>query len=368
MYEFYCPKCQASYPLSLTTSHCPRCNGILELRKDYTVINARAVVKKDITSMWSLREVLPHISNVVSIGEPLTPIVTTTYASPSGKKTTVFLKNEGLMPTGSFKDRGSSVLVSYMKSIGIREAATDSSGNAGVSMAVYSYVADIKLTVYSPVSISPEKKKIIEIFKASLALTSSREEASKRAKESGVYYANHSWHPIFFEGTKTFMYEAVIQVRDIDAVFVPLGSGTLFLGIMEAIKELREHDVLKDTPKIYIVRPMGYELPGDRNREPTEQTVAEGIAIKTLYRLDKIMELINSYGVSIVYVNNNDVKIGLKELLKLGIFAEPTGAAAYAGFRKAVETGEDLSYSKVLIPVTGSGFKTLDKIYRILAT
>jgi threonine synthase len=113
---------------------------------------------------------------------------------------------------------------------------------------------------------------------------------------------------------------------------------------------------------------MGYELPGDRSHEPTEQTIAEGIAIKTLYRLDKIMELINSYGVSIVYVNNNDVKIGLKELLKLGIFAEPTGAAAYAGFRKAVETGEDLSYSKVLIPVTGSGFKTLDKIYRILAT
>lgn len=367
MFENHCSSCGITYPIDVSSSSCPKCGGMFDLRKDYASLDVKKALRKPISSLWSLEEVLPPLKERVSIGEPLAPIIKHRYNTPTGREVTLYLKNEGLMPTGSFKDRGSAVLVSHMKGIGVREAATDSSGNAGVSMAAYSYVAGIRLKIYTPASISPEKRRVIEIFSAGLEFTATRDEASVKAKGSGLFYANHAWNPIFFEGTKTLLYEAIHQVNRVDAVFIPLGSGTLFLGLMEAIKELREHGALTDDIRVFLVRPVGYELtPETRRASFAEPTIAEGVAIKNLYRRDQILRLIHQNDIEIIYVDNSEIVASLGELIRIGILAEPTGAVPLAGFRNLIKNG-DTEFSRVLIPITGSGLKSLEKLHGLLA-
>lgn len=370
MYEYFCPRCGITYPINISSSECPRCKEMFDLKKDYAVISARKALRRDYTNFWSLVEVLPPTSlkTKITLGEPVTPLIKINYKIHGNKEIELILKNEGLMPTGSFKDRGSSILVSHLKTIGINKLATDSSGNAGVSMAVYSYVADLSLVIYSPSTLSLEKRKMIEIFNSRLVVTESREEASMRAKESGLFYANHSWNPIFFEGTKTFLYEVLKQLDYFDAVFLPLGSGTLFLGFIEALIELNEYNMIENPPKIFLVRPKGYELSKSMENLNVEQSLAEGIAVRYMYRQKRILELINKYDVDLVFIDNKDILSSLREILRFGIFAEPTGVASFAGFKKTLELNTDWDYKRVLIPITGSGFKTLDKIHKLVLT
>jgi len=367
LFELRCAKCGISYPLGSPICSCPQCGGPLDVDKDYSELDPKRALGKRPASLWDFEEVLPPTSRAarVTIGEPQTPIVEKQLSLPGGGEVRILLKNESLMPTGSFKDRGSSVLVSHLRSVGIREAVTDSSGNAAVSMAAYSYVAGISLKVFAPATITKEKRTIIEAFSAKLHLAETREEAAALAKAAGGCYANHSWHPLFFEGTKTLMYEAVSQAGVPDAVVIPLGSGTLFMGVAEALRELGEHSILDRDVKVFLVRPAGYAL-GEGGPAERAETLAEGIAIRRPHRLEKIRELISKLRAEVVYVDNDDIAAATRDLLKYGIFSEPTGAAAYAALKRILSEKGASEFRRVLVPVTGSGFKALEKVSKLL--
>jgi threonine synthase len=181
---------------------------------------------------------LPEGANPVSLGEGVTPIVPT----PDGRS---WLKLDFLNPTGSFKDRGASVLVTGLKAWGVEEVAEDSSGNAGVALSAYAKAAGIKCKIFVPQGASPGKVAALNRFGAEVVFCSTRQEAAERvmdAVRSGTYYASHTWHPLYLQGTKTVAYELAEQfsweIDDRWSVFIPVGNGDLLLGIHLGFQEL----------------------------------------------------------------------------------------------------------------------------------
>ncbi len=185
---------------------CPTCGGAFDLaqRKPFVV---ERVETRD-PSLWRYRAMigLPEGAAPVSMGEGMTPLVAADLGG-----TRVLFKLEYLAPTGAFKDRGTSVLVTALKAWGVRRAADDSSGNAGASFAAYAAHAGIAAEVFAPAHASPAKLAQIEIYGATLnrieGVREKTTDALEAATATGLVYASHAWSPFTLEGTKTVAYE-----------------------------------------------------------------------------------------------------------------------------------------------------------------
>ena len=167
----------------------------------------------------------------------------------------VLLKIDYLFPTGSYKDRGATVLISKMKEWGIEKVVEDSSGNAGSAIAAYCAKAGIECKIYVPHTASPGKLVQIQAYGATLKkVEGSRERTAEKAMEaaSKIPYASHCWNPFFLHGTKTFAFEVWEQMdwKTPDTLVLPIGHGTLFLGTTLGFKELKEAGMIKRIPKM----------------------------------------------------------------------------------------------------------------------
>ncbi len=186
--------------------------------------------------------------------EGFTPLVETDF---NGHR--VLLKIDYLFPTGSYKDRGATVLISKAKELGIKKVIEDSSGNAGSAIAAYCARAGIGCEIYVPQTTSLGKLVQIQAYGANLRrIEGSREETARVAMEaaSRIYYASHCWNPFFLHGTKTFAFEIWEQLgwKAPDVLILPVGHGTLFLGAYLGFKELKEAGLVKRVPKLVAVQ------------------------------------------------------------------------------------------------------------------
>ena len=215
---------------------------------------ARAI--EDI-SLWRYREALPipDDADIVTLGEGMTPLIPLDAAADSGH----YVKLDYLCPTGSYKDRGASVLLTHLKALGVEEVVEDSSGNAGAAIAAYSARAGIRCTIYCPASTSKGKLAQIAAYGAELKLVEGNRmattEAVKDAAEN-VCYASHNWHPFFLEGTKTLAFEIVEQLGgDAPAhVICPVGFGSIYLGLFIGFRALCEAGVIECVPRLLGVQ------------------------------------------------------------------------------------------------------------------
>ncbi|MGC8514449.1 MAG: pyridoxal-phosphate dependent enzyme [Acidimicrobiales bacterium] len=194
------------------------CGGLFKL--EGTALFAAAGTGSDRPwSLWRYRNSLPIFGSrdrweQISLGEGSTPIV---QDSPG-----VLLKLDFLMPTLSFKDRGSVVLVSAARELGVRQMVADSSGNAGVSIAAYGARAGIETEVFVPSSTSPSKVLQLEAYGAVVRrITGSRDDTAAAAisslEQTGAFYASHVYNPFFHHGTKTFAFECYEQLAGLSA-------------------------------------------------------------------------------------------------------------------------------------------------------
>src|SRR5262249_40218668 len=147
----------------------------------------------------------------------------------------LLLKLDFLFPTGSFKDRGSTILMNRLAQLGVREALEDSSGNAGASIAAYGAAAGIDCEVYVPARASGAKLAQIAAYGAKVvAVPGSRQEVTETAlrRSEALFYASHNWHPLFLEGTRTLGFEIWEQLafQAPAAVVTPVGAGSTLLG------------------------------------------------------------------------------------------------------------------------------------------
>jgi threonine synthase len=209
-------------------------------------------IAKRAPSLWRYREALPihRDKSIISMREGFTPLEEIDFNGHL-----VLMKIDYLFPTGSYKDRGATVLVSKAREMGIKRVVEDSSGNAGAAIAAYCIKAGIGCEIYVPRGTSLGKLIQIEAYGATLKrVKGSRERTAQVAMQaaSRTYYASHCWNPFFLHGTKTFAFEIWEQMgwKAPDVLILPVGHGTLFLGAYIGFKELKKAGRVKSVPRM----------------------------------------------------------------------------------------------------------------------
>ena len=363
--QYQCANCNNTYQISPLRYKCD-CGSALNLVADSRILpNAQVPAAM---SLWRYREALPidADTDIVTLGEGMTPLVPIDVDTPEH-----FVKLDYLCPTGSYKDRGASVLLTHLKALGVEEIVEDSSGNAGAAIAAYSARAGIHCTIYCPESTSQGKLKQISAYGAELELVPGNRmattEAVKLAAEM-TCYASHNWHPFFLEGTKTLAYEIVEQLgwRAPTHVICPVGFGSIYLGLFIGFRELQAQGIIVNMPRLLGVQPNVccpiYNAYVNKtvsvSRMPqANKTLAEGITAELPIRGHMILEAISSTNGAFITVDDTDIKTGLTMLAAKGIYVEPTSAVVVKAYQKFLQAGIITSGDQVVSILTGIGLK-----------
>jgi threonine synthase len=366
MERFLCSNCKRSYPVQPARWKCD-CGSFLDLRFESRFPIEKILKRRP--DLWRYREAIPieRDTSILSMKEGFTPLE---EMDLNGER--VLIKIDYLFPTGSFKDRGATVLMSKMKEWGVQRVVEDSSGNAGSAIAAYCAKAGIECEIYVPHTTSPGKLVQIRTYGATLKkVRGSREKTAEVATEaaSKIPYASHCWNPFFLHGTKTFAFEVWEQMswKSPDALVLPIGHGTLFLGAYIGFKELREAGMVKWMPRLVGVQsascaPLHQALKkGWTETRPIEKkdTIAEGIAIAEPVRGRQILEAIRDTDGEILSVTEREIGDSLREMGRKGHFIEPTSAATIAGLKKYLGKRRK---ETVVSTLTGTGLKSLEKM------
>jgi threonine synthase len=359
-----CSVCGEEYSSNEPVWRC-HCGGLLEV--DFTPEFPIREIEARPPGLWRYREAIP-VSVPVSFGEGFTPMVGETVGSVA-----VYLKLEYLFPSGSFKDRGASVMVSKIHELGISQVVEDSSGNAGAAVAAYCAKSGIGCDIYVPESTSQGKLTQIGAYGARLhRVSGSREDTSRAVLEAAraTYYASHIYNPYFLEGTKTFAFEVAEQLgwRAPDCIVTPVGHGSMLLGSYIGFRELMEAGVTDILPRIIGVQsescsPLSkaWETGADDFVPVLKKpTVAEGISIAEPVRAPQILNAVRETGGSIVSVSEDEIISGLKEAVGKGYYIEPTSATVLAALNGLDDLGT------TVVPLTGIGLKATGKLGKLL--
>jgi threonine synthase len=333
----------------------------------------RGDIDTSVRSLWRYRAALPGFAGaapVVSLGEGCTPLVELPWSSDA-----VRFKLEWFSPTGSFKDRGSSVLVSVLAGAGVKELLEDSSGNGGSSIAAYSAAAGLAATVLAPASTSPAKILQTRAYGATVELVpGTRDDTAAEAirRSASTVYASHNWHPFFLQGTKTLAYELWedLGFRAPDAVVTVAGAGSVVLGCDVGFGELLAAGAIKRRPRLLVAQPYNCSpIDAAFNGRPVPafaSTIAEGTAIRNPVRLPEVVAAIRRSGGGTVAIPEQDIAAAARRLASIGLYAEPTSATAAAAidiFRAdgAIRPGET-----TVVVLTGSGLKAADTMCELI--
>ncbi len=373
--KLICSECGKEYGNDEKIYKC-ECGGVLEI-EGKEVSFPKDKIRQRSPTIWRYREAIPIESDkdIVTLGEGFTPLVPVKI---NGIET--LAKLDFLFPTGSFKDRGSSVMMSHVKGIGVREVIEDSSGNAGASVAAYSAKAGISCEIFCPSHASEGKLAQIRLYGAKLNKVEGTREDTKKAvlkRAKDVYYASHNWNPYFLEGTKTLAFEIAEQLgwSSPENVICPCGNGGIYLGLYIGFKELMEQGIVNSMPKLLGVQssacPPIYEAykQGKEKPEPftqKEKTIAEGVCLAKPIRGKAILKAMKETKGAMEIVNDGETIEGLKMLASQGMFVEPTSAIVVKALEKFVKNGIVKEGEKTIVVLSGSGLKAAGELSKII--
>lgn len=355
-----CPACSRTYSSGVDEPWRCECGNPLELEAGPLPDGPPPVFSELDTcrGLWAFSEFIP-ISRRATLGEGFTPLV-------SAPDWDAEFKLEYVFPTGSFKDRGATTTLSRAVELGVERVVEDSSGNAGAAIATYAARAGITAEIYVPAGVKASKVAAIERAGGEVVqVEGSREavtEACIEAVERGEgWYASHAWNPAFFAGTQTVAFEIAAQ-RDWnppDAVVLPLGHGTLFLGAYRGFRALENAGWIDSVPRLLGAQAKGYAPIADSLHGETEgeNDVADGIQIREPVRDEEIHEAISETDGGAIAVSQKDTERELDRLHRAGFYTEPTCAVAPAALREYRDRGVIEGNDDVVVPLTGSGLK-----------
>lgn len=324
---------------------------------------------RDAASLDAILAPLHHPARAITLGEGDTPSVPMPALAARLGVSALYAKPEFMNPTGSFKDRGTAVMMSAAAEMGAREVVEDSSGNAGASVAAYAARAGIAAHIFAPASAPAAKLGQIAVYGATAHLIEgSREDVTAAAvdfaRQSGLVYASHNLSPYFLEGTKTFAYEIARRFGgDMpNHIVIPVGNGSLLIGAYKGFAELQRTGVIDKPPRLHAVQaravmPLAAAFAGDAPA-PSRATIAGGIAVANPPRLRQSLRALMNTGGSAIAVSEAHIRRWHALLAREeGIFAEPTSAAAFAGLEALIAQGAISPSESALLPVTGFGLK-----------
>ena len=363
-WPFRCMNCNQPYPSSGFPYCCEKCWGLFDFIHPISYDPVR-LAKPGRRSIERYRRSFPLPVDVdfVSLGEGDTPLLSHRISSRE-----IFFKCEHLNPTGSFKDRGSAVLVSALFAEGIEEAVEDSSGNAGASLAAYAARAGIQVRIYVPESASGPKLSQIGAFGAQVVQIpgprSATTEAVQRDAVGGSVYASHAYLPHGIAGIATIAFEIVEQLKGSPGtVITPVGHGTLLLGLHRGFQALQSAGVIDRFPALVGVQasacaPLWAAYSDSASGLHTASegvTVAEGVRIIQPLRGDAILQAIRESGGTMIAVDEEKILKGRDALARIGLYVEPTSALVISALEDVLETYPD----PIVLILTGSGYKAL---------
>ncbi|GBD11399.1 Threonine synthase [bacterium HR23] len=364
-----CHACGQEFPPTHRAPFCTTCQGPLDILY-HTPPRSQA---GEGPGIWRWRNAFPLAPDLppVSLGEGNTPLIPLERAGEAAGCSRLWAKLEYLNPTGSFKDRGSALLLSALKALGVQRLIEDSSGNAGASLSAYCARAGIQAVVFVPDTAPRAKVRQIQVYGAQVRLVPGGRQAAaleaRRAWERGEgAYASHAFSPFFLEGMKSFALEVFAQTGgDVpEHIVFPVGNGSLLVGTWLGLLLLKQEGRLGRLPRLHAVQarrvcPIVAEWQGGEWKpRPGVRTIAGGVAVSQPARRAQVLQALWETGGQAVAVDEVDIRAWQKVLAQgEGIFCEPTSAVAFAGVALLCAGGVIRPGERVLVPVTGFGLK-----------
>lgn len=356
-----CRDCQQSFPKNSFPHLCQNCGGLFGIDNRHN--HKTQMVEPGLAGIWRHRHSfgLPEDAPVVSLGEGNTPLI---WSEISGRE--IGFKLESLNPTGSFKDRGTAVLASWLAAYGVKEAVEDSSGNAGASFAAYAARSGIQGKIFIPSYASGPKRAQIESYGQQVISVpgprSKAAEAVLQEVQGGAVYASHAYLPQGTTGIATIAYELIDQMEEQPgSIVLPVGHGSLLLGIALGLKALLREGRITSLPRLIGVQaavcaPLysAYKA-GLTDPESSQEgkTIAEGVAISTPYHGSEVLRAIRECEGTILTVDEDQIGAGRLKLAHIGIHVELTSALVW----NALEQIDADTPEPIVCIITGHGLK-----------
>lgn len=390
---YRCSLCKEEYLPGQVTYTCPKDGGNLDVVMDYEAIRAKYqpedLLSRTDFSLWRYLPLLP-VSEYPGGGTPLhtvgwTPVFTLSRLGEQLGLKNVWLKDESGNPTASFKDRASAIVVARAHEIQAEVVITASTGNAGAALAGMAAAVGQKAVILAPKTAPPAKVAQLLIFGAKVILVDGSYDDAfdltiEAAKEFNWYCRNTGYNPFTLEGKKTAAFEIWEWWRTLGkeskktvgeagaqpplTVFISVGDGNIISGIHKGFKELVELGWLERVPRIIGVQADGSASIANAFRAGNEEiipiaadTIADSISVDLPRDGVRAVRAARETGGTYITVSDADIIKAIAELGKVGVFAEPAGATAYAGLVSAVANGVVREDEPILVLNTGSGLK-----------
>ena len=373
--EYVCDDCGARHPGDASVWRCERCGGTVDL--PVVPLSADRIDHGE-PALWRYAAALPEVpaGQRIVLGEVMTPLVRASRAPGEP-----LLKVDYVFPSGSYKDRGSAVMVSRLRMLGATEVFDDSSGNAGASIAAYAAAGGMRCSIMAPAATSPAKLAQIEAHGARLMrIDGDRSAVAESAKEMAgrMTYASHIHEPLFIAGCATAGYEVWEQLvhRAPDSVIVAVGYGSQLLGMQRAFASLLAGGAIARLPRLYAVQSAAFPalqnawMAGATVVEAAAKgtTVAEGIACRLPARGESMLAALRTSGGGATVVSDVEIAAALSALANMGYFVEPTGAVSYAGYLRLRAEGAVRDGERNVIVLSGSGLKAGPTVAELIAS
>ncbi len=363
---------------------CPECGGVLYPR--YDLKSAAKEFDRDVLNyrdptMWRYFELLPIIDskNIVTLGEGFTPIFEISKVAKELNCEKLFVKDESLNPTASFKARGLSAAISKASEFGISKVTIPSAGNAGGAMTAYASKAGMESYVFMPKDAPEANQKEVSISGAKLELidgliSDAGKLSAQLAEELDLFDVSTLKEPYRVEGKKTMGYEIAEQFDWSlpDAIIYPTGGGTGIVGMWKAFDEMESMGWIDGKrPKMFSVQSDGcapivkaFE-DGKNHADPwlNASTIAAGIRVPVAVADYLILEAVRESGGKALTVTDESMITWMETVASLeGMFFCPEGAATLSALKTLFDDGSLLRSERILILNTGSGLKYLELV------
>ena len=371
-----CVKCGKIYEATPNLTNC-QCGGILDIIYDYdyikTVLTKEKLAARRDNSMWRYRELLP-----VEEDTPNTPLrvgwsplyEADALAKQLGIKK-LYVKDDGINPTASLKDRASAMAVAKAREAGAKVIACSSTGNAASSLAGNAAAAGLKTYIFVPSRAPKGKVAQLMTFGATvISVQGSYEETFELSKQAidrwGWYNRNAAINPYLSEGKKTVALEIMEQLdwKAPDYIAISVGDGCTIAGLWKGLKDLYAIGFIDRLPRLISAQaegccPLNRAIETGEPWHPMEEnTLADSIAVGVPRNADKALMAIRESNGLTVNVSDEEIMAAQKLLGRTcGVFGEPAGVTGAAGLKKLCEQGKIPADATVVSVVTGNGLK-----------
>lgn len=380
-----CISCGKEYEVKGMQYICEKCGGNLDVIYDYEEIASRltreSLAKDTDYSVWRYWELLPlsDRSNIMPLQIGWTPIYRAERLEKKLGLKSLYLKDDGRNPSGSFKDRASSVAVCKALELGFPVIAGASTGNAASSTACLCASLGISPTIFVPAAAPEAKIAQLLVFGATVyAVLGSYDDAfdlcTEVCREYGWFNRNTGYNPYTREGKKTVSYEICEQLgwEVPDTVLVPVGDGNIISGVWKGFKDLYGVGLIDRLPRLIAVQSdkssaVVEAVLGDGKVRPVEATtVADSISVDLPRDGEAAVQAVKESSGTGLLVSDEKILQSILTIARgAGVFAEPAGATAYAGLEKMRREGSISDDETVVCLVTGNGLKDVKSAIKV---